>query len=65
MSLGEYRRIGPQAPLRDWRTVSIPSELIEAIEGIVDSRKYGFRSVADFIDEAIKEHLKKFDKYPK
>jgi len=47
-----------------WKHVTIAREIVEQIEEIVKSEKYGFRSVADFVDEAVKERLRKLGKYP-
>jgi len=53
-----------KADKRRWRYVSVANELLEIIEELVEARVGGFRSSAHFVDEAIKEHLKRFGRYP-
>ena len=42
----------------DYTTIKLPKELLEQIENIIDSKKYGFKTKPEFIKEAIREHLK-------
>ena len=49
---------------KDWRYVSLPSEIIDKIDKIVNERKYGFKSRNSFVLEAVKAHLEKFGAYP-
>lgn len=49
---------------RKWKYVSIAPEMQERIKQVVKSGKYGFRSVAHFVDEAVKEYLKNLGYYP-
>jgi len=40
-----------------YRRVSLPSELIEKIEDMVKSGKYGYKSIAEFVKEACRKRL--------
>ena len=42
----------------DYTTIKLPKELLERIDDIIDSKKYGFKTKPEFIKEAIREHLK-------
>ena len=49
---------------RKWKYVDMAPEMQERIKQVVKSGKYGFRSVAHFVDEAVKEYLRKLGYYP-
>jgi len=51
-------------PPTGWVTIAIPAEIIGRIDLVVESRKYGFRSRADFVIESIKMRLKELGYYP-
>lgn len=38
--------------------VSIPDDLMEAVQKVIDSKEMGFTSKADFVKTAIREKLK-------
>lgn len=40
------------------RSVRLPEELIEQIEDVIKSGKYGYKSIAEFIKAAVREELK-------
>ena len=40
-----------------YRYVSIPTELIEQVEKIVDFKKFGYRSIAEFVVDATRRRL--------
>ncbi|MGC8975849.1 MAG: ribbon-helix-helix domain-containing protein [Thermoprotei archaeon] len=45
--------------MSDYVGVRLPKELIDLVDEIVKSRKYGYRSRAEFIAEAVREKLAK------
>ena len=44
-----------------YRSVRLPEELIEQIEDVVKSGKFGYKSIAEFIKVAIREELKEIE----
>ena len=44
-----------------YRSVRLPEELIDEVERIVRSGKKGYKSIAEFIKEAIREKMKSED----
>lgn len=42
----------------DYVTVKLPRELAEYIDIIIRSRRYGYRSRAEFVAEAVREKLR-------
>jgi len=50
---------------KDYVTVKIPRELAEYIDKIVKSKRYGYRSRAEFVIEAVREKLREFGFFPK
>lgn len=40
-----------------YRYVSIPTELIEQVEKIVEFKKFGYRSIAEFVVDATRRRL--------
>ncbi len=40
-----------------YTNVSIPNELADEIKKIVQSRKYGYSSISEFVKEAVRMHL--------
>jgi len=51
-------------PKPGWVNMSLPEEIANRIDEVVKSGKYGFRSRADFVLEAVKMRLKEFGYYP-
>jgi len=49
---------------RKWVTIALPEEIVEKIDEVVKSQKYGFRSRGDFVLEAVKLRLREFGYYP-
>jgi metal-responsive CopG/Arc/MetJ family transcriptional regulator len=41
----------------EYATIKLPIELLEQIEKIIDSNKYGYKTKPEFIKEAIRKHL--------
>lgn len=41
-----------------YRSVRLPEELIEQVEEVIRSGKYGYKSIAEFIKAAIRDELK-------
>ncbi len=41
-----------------YRTVSLPEELFEKIEAVIESKEYGYSSVTEFIKELVRERLR-------
>ena len=48
----------------DWVTIALPKEIVDRIDAVVESKKFGFRSRADFVLEAVKMKLREFGYYP-
>lgn len=44
-------------PDEDYRGITLPKELIDEIEKIVKIEQFGYKTNAEFIKEAIREHL--------
>lgn len=42
----------------DYATIKIPEELAELIDKVIESRRFGYRSRAEFVAEAIREKLR-------
>ncbi|BBL45986.1 ribbon-helix-helix domain-containing protein [Metallosphaera sedula] len=42
----------------EYVTIKIPSELAELIDKVIESKRYGYRSRAEFVNEAIREKLR-------
>jgi Arc/MetJ-type ribon-helix-helix transcriptional regulator len=40
-----------------YTNISIPNELADEIKKIVQSRKYGYSSISEFVKEAVRMHL--------
>ena len=51
-------------PRKGWVNVSLPEEIVERIDKTVGNSKYGFRSRADFVLEAVKNQLRELGYYP-
>jgi len=45
---------------RKWRTVSLPAVLVERVEALVESGKYGYRNVPDFVTDAVRRLLREY-----
>jgi metal-responsive CopG/Arc/MetJ family transcriptional regulator len=45
----------------DYTTIKIPNEIVERIEKIVKTNKFGFKSRSEFIKEAIRQELKYYE----
>ena len=45
-----------------YRGVNIPEELMHEVEKIINKKKYGFKSKAEFVKQAIREKLEQFSK---
>jgi len=44
-------------PDEDYRGITLPKELIQQIDEIIKNKKLGYKTNAEFIKEAIREHL--------
>jgi len=44
----------------EWRTVSLPKVLVNRIEDLVKSGKYGYRNVPEFVADAVRQLLRKY-----
>ncbi|MEM2677560.1 MAG: hypothetical protein QXU62_02860 [Thermofilaceae archaeon] len=52
-------------PRVGWRSVAIPVEMAERIQKIIESRpELGYRSVADFVIDAVRRRLEELSKSP-
>lgn len=47
-----------------WVCVSVPKEIAERIDKVIESRQWGFRSRNDYVLEAVKTDLKTRGYYP-
>jgi len=43
----------------NYKTVSIPADLVEKISNVIDNEHLGYTSVSEFIKEAIRKQLTK------
>ena len=48
----------------NWVNVSIPKEIADRIDKVIESRQWGFRSRNDYILEAVKTDLRSRGYYP-
>ena len=48
-----------------YRSVRLPEELIEQVEDVIKSGKYGYKSIAEFIKSAVREELKEIEQSKK
>ena len=46
---------------KKWISVKIPAELVEIIKQVVESGKYGYTSVSDFVTDAVRKRLRELD----
>lgn len=51
-------------PRKGWKNVALPEEIVDMIDKAVKNSKYGFRSRADLVLEAVKNKLKELGYYP-
>jgi metal-responsive CopG/Arc/MetJ family transcriptional regulator len=49
---------------KGWKNIALPEEIVDMIDKVIKNSKYGFRSRAGFVLEAVKSELKKFGYYP-
>lgn len=47
----------------DWTTVRLPNELHEQIKELVKRRKSGYRTIAQFVNEAVRLRLEGISKF--
>jgi metal-responsive CopG/Arc/MetJ family transcriptional regulator len=45
----------------EYTTIKLPTDLLEKIEKLIQSKKYGFRTKPEFIKEAIRQELKYYE----
>jgi len=43
--------------MRDYETIKIPKDLIELVDQVVASGKYGYRSRMEFVIDAVRRRL--------
>ena len=48
----------PKKPRIKWGTVRLPQQLIDIIDEVVKSGKYGYTSVSDFVTDAVRKRLR-------
>ena len=56
--------VGFHMPRKGWVNISLPEEIVSRIDKAVGNSKYGFRSRADFVLEAVKNQLRELGYYP-
>ena len=44
--------------IKKYRSMSLPEELLNYIDDIVKSNKFGYRTKAEFVKEAVRDSLK-------
>ena len=44
-----------------YRSVRLPEELIDQVEEVIRSGKYGYKSIAEFIKVAVRDELKEVE----
>ena len=44
-------------------SISIPIQLIEEVEYIIKNKKYGYKTITEFIREATRLHLREVNSY--
>ena len=44
-----------------YRSVRLPEELVDQVEKVIRSGKYGYKSIAEFIKVAVRDELEKVD----
>ena len=49
---------------KKYKGINLPTELITEIEEIINNKKYGYSSKAEFVKEAIRIHMKTFKTEP-
>lgn len=52
-------------PRKEYANLSIPKELVIYIDMVIKSGKFGYRSRADFVTDAIRRRLEELGYYPK
>ncbi|RLI06111.1 hypothetical protein DRO24_05325 [Candidatus Bathyarchaeota archaeon] len=60
LSVSENRMTMAEKVKRKWRTVSLPAVLVERVEALVESGKYGYRNVPDFVTDAVRRLLREY-----
>jgi len=48
----------------DWVYVSLPKEIVDRINKVIEARQWGFRSRSDYVLEAVKMDLRTRGYYP-
>ena len=51
-------------PRKGWKNIALPEEIVDMIDKAINNSKYGFRSRADLVLEAVKNKLKELGYYP-
>lgn len=46
-------------------TIKLPRELVDKIDNLVSSGKYGYTSRGDFVADAVRRRLEELDYFPK
>ena len=44
-----------------YRSVRLPEELVDQVEEVIKSGKYGYKSIAEFIKVAVRDELKEVE----
>ena len=44
-----------------YRSVRLPEELVDQVEEVIRSGKYGYKSIAEFIKVAVRDELKEVE----
>ena len=46
--------------VRKWITIALSKDLVDKIDKLVESGKYGYTSRADFVSDAVRKLLKEY-----
>ena len=46
-------------------TIKLPRDLVDRIDNLINSEKYGYTSRGDFVADAVRRRLEELDYFPK
>jgi len=52
-------------PRKGYKGIAIPEELVEYIDEVIKSGKFGYRSRSEFVIDAVRRRLEELGFYPK
>jgi len=45
---------------KEWITIKLPKDLVDRIDNLIESGRYGYTSRADFVSDAVRRLLKEY-----